>query len=122
MTFLFEKLAAYNKALSFAVDIRNASRGISSSDEDISKQLKRAAVSISVNIAEGNGRWHKKDRKYFFQIARGSIFECAALIELCNRLKIFSDKETIAYKSRLEELSKMLSGLINNIDTKRIVG
>lgn len=74
MAFAFEKLDVYNKAISFAVDIRNASRDISTYDEDVSRQLKRAAVSIFANIAEGNGRWHKKDWKYFFLIARASVF------------------------------------------------
>ena len=45
-------------------------------------QLTRASSSISLNLAEGNGRRHTNDRKHFFQIALGSLKECKAILDL----------------------------------------
>ncbi|MGZ3781951.1 MAG: four helix bundle protein [Pseudobdellovibrionaceae bacterium] len=44
----------------------------------LADQLSRAALSIPLNIDEGNGRWHNGDKRNFFWIARGSAFECVS--------------------------------------------
>ncbi len=81
-------------------------------DRFLADQLRRAATSILLNIAEGNGRWHKNDRAHFFAIARGSGFECAAILHLCKDKGLLSDSEYFAFTSELEEICKMLSGLL----------
>ena len=48
-------------------------------------QMTRAALSVPLNIAEGNGRWHKKDRAQFLRIARGSVFEIVQIIQVLRR-------------------------------------
>ena len=53
-------------------------------------QLNRAALSISANIAEGNGRFTVRDRQNFFGIARGSVQECVPLLELATRRNLIS--------------------------------
>lgn len=80
-------------------------------------QLNRAALSISANIAEGNGRFTQPDRKNFFGIARGSVQECVPLLELARRRKLIDDARHAELKSQLEEISKMLSGLINGLES-----
>ena len=81
-------------------------------------QLRRASLSIPLNIAEGNGRSHAKDRKNFFWIARGSIFECAPLIELCRREKLITEEKCADLKTELEVLSKMLTALIKGTEKR----
>jgi four helix bundle protein len=81
-------------------------------------QLNRAALSISANIAEGNGRFTKPDRKNFFGIARGSVQECVPLLELARRRQLIDDARHAELKSQLEEISKMLSGLINGLEKR----
>jgi four helix bundle protein len=49
------------------------------------RQLSRAALSIAANIAEGNERLTKPDRKHFFGIGRGSVQKCVSLLELAAR-------------------------------------
>ena len=79
-------------------------------------QLQRAALSISLNIAEGNGRFHKKEKLNFFYISRGSIFECVPIIQVLRSKNLLSEKEYQNLYSKLEILSKMISGLINSIE------
>ena len=79
----------------------------------LSDQFKRAAMSIPLNIAEGNGRWHPKERKNFFLIARGSVFECVPLLELCRRQSWLSTDKHENLKGDLEVMAKMLSALSN---------
>ncbi|MFN5625429.1 MAG: four helix bundle protein, partial [Planctomyces sp.] len=75
-----------------------------------------AALSISANIAEGNGRFTKPDRKNFFGIARGSVQECVPLLELARRRGLVTAEDDEALKAQLEEIGRMLSGLINGLD------
>lgn len=79
----------------------------------LADQLTRASLSIPLNIAEGAGRYHKADKKNFYIIARGSVFECVAILDVLKGKHI--DETTYSkYYAILEELSKMLSGLINS--------
>lgn len=73
MGFLFEDLNVYQKAVSAAKDIINTCNEIKRGNATIVDQLQRAALSIATNIAEGNGRWHKKDRAHL------SIVNCPLL-------------------------------------------
>jgi four helix bundle protein len=70
--FLFDKLVVYQKALDLAENIIALTDDFPKGSYYLADQLRRASVSISANIAEGNGRWHAGDRKSFFYIARGS--------------------------------------------------
>jgi four helix bundle protein len=96
--FLFEKLAVYQKALNFAECISNLTSDFPRGSWYLADQLNRASLSISLNIAEGNGRWTVADRKNFFGIARGSVHECVPLMELCRRKKLLNDPICIELK------------------------
>ncbi len=113
MAFLFENLEVYQKAVAFAEEIGNLAESFTKGNYYIVDQLNRAALSIATNIAEGNGRYHKADRKNFFRISRGSAFECVPILELCKRKKLIGEEKHKALKGNLDEICKMLSGLIN---------
>ena len=76
MTFAFEKLLVYQKSVDFAEAVCLATERFERGYGFLVDLLNRAALSISSNIAEGNGRFTKADRKHFFGIARGSVQEC----------------------------------------------
>lgn len=118
MTFSFEKLIVYQKAIDFADAVCSTTENFSRGYGFLVDQLNRAALSISANIAEGNGRFTKADRKNFFIIARGSVQECVPLLELAVRRKLLSDEVHQHLKADLEEISRMLSGLINGLDLR----
>jgi len=112
MSFMFEKLEVYQRAVDFAEKVAALTQTFPpKGNSHLIDQLGRASVSISLNIAEGNGRWHPKDRRNFFWIARGSVFECVPLLELCRRERLITDGSHTGLKAELEVLSKMLTAL-----------
>ena len=119
MSFLFEKLEVYQRAVDLAAKISQLTKTFPAQGHyHLVDQSRRASLSISSNIAEGNGRWHVKDRKNFFWIARGSAFECVPLLELCKRENLLSEVNWAELKEELEVLSKMLTALINGADKR----
>lgn len=120
MPFSFEQLTVYAKSLSW---VQTAESLIQTNKTHISRsladQLSRASLSIPLNIAEGNGRWHAADKRQFFWIARGSVFECVPILQVLKSKSILNDTEFTEHYDLLEQLSKMLSGLIKSVDTDR---
>ncbi len=93
MSFIFEKLIVYQKSVNFADCVSQATSKFPRGFYFISDQLNRAALSIATNIAEGNGRFTKADRRRFFVIARGSLQECVPLLEIGRRRKLLKNGE-----------------------------
>jgi four helix bundle protein len=115
MPFAFEKLIVYQKAMDFADRVCQLTEPFPRGYHFLAEQLNRAALSIAANLAEGNGRFTKPDRKHFFGIARGSVQECVPLLELSRRRQLITDTDHLDLRNRLEELARMLSGLINSL-------
>ena len=69
-----------------------------------------------LNIAEGSSRFSDKDRKNFMVVARGSAFECAAIIDYLYEVSEIDKDASDNYLNNLEEISKMLFGLIRGLD------
>ena len=76
-------------------------------------QIRRSAVSIPSNIAEGKGRQSDKEFKQFLYIARGSLLELRTQLELSRRLGYLQNPENL--KTHLVELESMLNSLINKL-------
>ncbi len=120
MAFTFEKLIVYQKAISFADQVCAMTESFPRGYGFLSDQLNRASVSIAANIAEGNGRFTIPDRRNFFMIARGSVQECVALLEIGFRRKLLVLQQHTALRADLEEISKMLSGLITGLENRKV--
>ena len=118
--FPFEKLEVYNKAFAMQSKVMvylGNNRGL---PVYIRNQYGRASLSIMLNLAEGSGRSTNKDHRNFFIIARGSVFECVAIIDLLlAQNEVSSDLHT-EFKSSYEEISKMLFALIKNLVLKTV--
>lgn len=112
MAFLFEKLVVYQEAINFAEQVSRLTEKFSRGSYYLADQLNRAATSIALNIAEGNGRFHKNDRNNFFYISRGSVHECVPLIELACRKGLIKTEARTELFDKLETIAKMISGLI----------
>lgn len=120
MAFAFEKLLVYQKAIDFADAVCSTTEHFPRGYGFLVDQLNRAALSIAANIAEGNGRFTKPDRRNFFGIARGSTQECVPLLELALRRNLLTEEDHVEFKARLEEIARMLSGLIKGLEHRAI--
>jgi four helix bundle protein len=69
-----------------------------------------------LNIAEGSSRFSNKDRKNFMVVARGSAFECAAILEYLFEITEIKEEDYHSFLSDLEQISKMLFSLIQHLD------
>ena len=115
MAFMFEKLEVYQKSVGFADEVAALTEGFPRGYGFLVDQLNRAALSIATNLAEGNGRFTKPDRRNFFTIARGSAQECVPLLEIARRRGLVQESVALAMRERLEVIAKMISGLINGL-------
>ncbi len=117
MPFMFEKLDVYQKVLDFADQVASLTKGFPRGYGFLADQLNRAALSIATNLAEGNGRFTKPDRRIFCTTARGSAQECAPLLEIA-RPRLIKDPAALALKDQREIIARMISGLINGLDKR----
>lgn len=110
--FDFENLSVYKKSKELNKEIQKTLK-----DKDLDRitkdQLKRASLSVILNIAEGTGRFTRADKRNFYIRARGSLYECIAVLDVLNDEKLISIDYTKLYL-KYEELSKMLLGLIKS--------
>ena len=78
-------------------------------------QVRRAAISVCSNIAEGSARSSKLERKRFYEISRSSLVEIETQIEISVLLEYTDHKKTIELNKSMESIFKMLSKLISNL-------
>ena len=84
----------------------------------LSDQMRRAAVSVPSNIAEGQGRGSDKEYIRFISIARGSLWELLTQIEICERLHFIGKTQSATARKLITEISKMLLALSNALAPK----
>jgi four helix bundle protein len=111
--FGFQKLDVYQCATSFlalsAPLAERAPRGYAS----LADQLRRGALSIPLNIAEGSGKFNK-DARRFYAIARGSALECAAILDAFESLAAISAAELAKGRELLDRIVAMLTVLLRD--------
>jgi four helix bundle protein len=77
----------------------------------LTNQMRRAAVSIASNIAEGYGRSYRKEYLHHISIAKGSLFEIETHILISKRLKFISEEDFILLWNQSQKVGKLLTGL-----------
>jgi four helix bundle protein len=118
MALMFETLDVYQKAVDLADETAAMSERFARGYGFLVDQLNRAAVSIAANLAEGNGRFTKPDRRNFFTMARGSAQERVPLIEVARRRGLVSNESALALRERLDVIAKVISGLIAGLEKR----
>lgn len=113
--FDFEKLSVYCKSKIFNTKIKALLKTNKTIDRFMSNQIRRASLSIPINIAEWSWRFTKNDKKYFYIIARGSLYEIISLLDIMKDDNIITWEEFLDYYKKWEEISKMLLGLIKSL-------
>jgi four helix bundle protein len=114
--FDFEKLETWQKAMAFADMVYAITRDFPVDERfGLTNQMRRAAVSISSNIAEGAARNSKTDYARFLEIATGSLFEVVSQSYIGRRQGFLSAANFDRLYSAAEEQGKMLSGLRRSV-------
>ena len=116
--FDFEKLDVYQTAKKIHLSVQAFLKANPSIDRDTRSQLRRASMSICLNIAEGAGRFTNPDKRHFYVIARGSVLECVAVMDLLQGERAISKEDYDKYYRIYDRLSRMLFGMIGTL-TKR---
>jgi four helix bundle protein len=110
--FNFEKLDVWQKAIDFADLVYNHTRGFPADERfGLTNQMRRAAVSVSSNIAEGTSRISQTDFARFIEIATGSVFEVVSQSFIGRRQGFLTEEGFRALYSSADEIGRMLSGL-----------
>ncbi len=111
----------YEVSMSFVERIYKLTRSFPEEERYcLVSQMRRAAVSVPSNIAEGNGRGHSKEYLHFLYNARGSLMELRTQIDISKRLGYLKEADYSSLIESYETLRKMLMNLISSIRRKSI--
>ena len=106
----FENLIVWNKSLELVKKIYIFSEKLN--DFGLKDQIRRAATSIPINIAEGSGAENDKEFKRYLYISRKSLFETLACLKI---IKLLYKKEDKIIEEQINEVGKLLNGLIRKV-------
>jgi four helix bundle protein len=107
-----EKLDVYQVAIEFVARANDIVEQLPRGRGYLADQLQRAALSIVLNIAEGAGKFSPADKAVFHTRARASATECAAVLDVCRKLKLIASVDE--NKAMLDRISQMLTKLIKS--------
>jgi four helix bundle protein len=109
----FEELELYKAAREFRKGIYNLIKQLPDEEKyNLANQMRRAATSLTNNIAEGHGRYHYQESIQFCRQARGSLAELIDDLNICIDQQYFPDNEINALKLKAYETNKILNGYI----------
>jgi four helix bundle protein len=117
--FKFEDLKLYSKSIDFVDEVYKISEDFPVSERfGLTSQFTRAAISISLNIAEGSSDSDKQFNR-FLQIALNSVNECVVCLTIAKRQNYITLETNNELREKLVELSKMLSSLQKYLNSKK---
>ena len=112
----YKELQVWQKAMDLVVEIYKISKLLPKEEVyGISDQLRRSAVSIPSNIAEGQSRNSAKEFIQFLSIARGSLAELETQLLICIKVNMLSEDNITEAQNIITEIGKMIKGLMNNL-------
>ena len=113
--FKFEKLTVWQRSVAFADMIYTTSRAFPADERfGLANQMRRAAVSISSNIAEGSAR-SDPDFINFLRYAAGSLYEVITQVQIAKNQGLLNEETHTNLYAEAEEISRMLSGLSRSL-------
>jgi four helix bundle protein len=112
----YRDLIAWQKAMDFVMDVYRTSKGFPRDElYGLSSQLRRAAVGVPTNIAEGQARFSANEFQVFLARARGSLVEVETQLLIAQKLDYFTPEHGNSLLEKSAELGKILNGLIGAI-------
>jgi len=115
----FERLTVWQKAMDFCELIYTETNKFPKEEMfGLTSQLRRATTSIPLNISEGSACGSKREFKHFLNIALCSQYEIVSIIRLSKRLNFLTEENYTKISNALDEIGKLLHGLINSLKSK----
>ena len=115
----YRQLVAWQKAMKFVTAIYLATQQFPNAEiYGLTSRLRRAAVSVPSNIAEGQARHSQKEFHHLLSQARGSLAEIETQVLISKDLNYLSDEEADRLLARTQELGTILNGLLNSISSR----
>ena len=112
----YRDLLVWQKAMAWVTSVYRASDACPRHETyGLTSQLRRSAVSVPSNIAEGWGRGAKGEYRQFLRYARGSLFEAETQLQLAHGLGYFDDGDPTLLLDASDEISRMLLGLMRSL-------
>lgn len=116
MKFPFENLKVWQEGVELAKEIYRLTKEFPRMEQfGITSQLQRAGISVSLNIAEGKGRYHKKEFIQFLYNARGSLYEVITILKISFEINYISSDNYESIINKCESIQSRLAGLINSL-------
>ena len=114
----FKNLAVWQHAMNITVSVYSTIKILPDFERyGLSDQIRRSAISIPSNIAEGQARDSAKEFIHFLSISRGSIAELQTQLILCAKIGYISEKQINPILLEINELDKMICGLMRYLKT-----
>lgn len=118
----FEDLKVWRLAMDLVLEIYRCTASFPKQEVyGLTSQMRRAAVSVPSNIAEGKGRYYRKELLQFLFHARGSLLELRTQITIARELGFLSPTEADALIARTCEIGRLLNGLINRFQLPDVI-
>ncbi len=115
----YRELIAWQKAVDLVEIVYRTTRSFPQEElYALTSQMRRAAVSVPSNIAEGQARTSTADFLHFLSIARGSVKELETQVIIARRLGYVNDQREIELVNSTEEVSRVISGLMSSLRSK----
>lgn len=112
----YKELKVWQKAIDLVEKVYLLTRGFPGDERfGLVSQMRRAAVSVPANIAEGYGRTHRGDYLHHLSVARGSLLELETHLVIANRLGMVDHLSDDELSERVREVDRMLYGLIESL-------
>jgi four helix bundle protein len=119
----FEDLEVYQKAREFRKVMYAIARGLPDCEKfGLASQVRRAAVSLTSNIAEGQGRFHYLDQIKFLLQARGSLFELIDDLNICVDENYLPSDAALKSKQQASQVHQLLNGYIRYLRERKMAG
>ena len=113
----YKDLIAWKKGMELVAAIYDATDGFPPHEQfGLVSQLRRAAVSVPTNIAEGKAHFSNRDFVRFLRRARGSLAEIETQVLIAQMRKYLNSETTMKLTQKIDELGRILSGLINSMN------
>jgi len=109
----YEEMPVWKKAMDLAVAVHGLTASLPrSEDYGLASQLRRAALSVSANLAEGFGRKRNRDKANFYIMARGSLLETKSHITYGQKVGYFLEEQVVSLGSQVDEIWKEINSLL----------